>query len=124
MGAIAPLAALIAASWGALTIVHAIATAASAALAVLVTVAGALLAADWRADVQSRQAWVDVNVAAAELSLPVSLVACGDLDPRYLPAVDNEALRRVFEAHRFAPPARMLDSAERASPSTAAASQR
>jgi hypothetical protein len=119
MGAIAPLAA----SWGALTIVHGIATAASAALAVLVTVAGALLAADWRADFLSHQAWVDVNVAAVELSLPVSLVACGDLDPRYLPVVDNEALRRVFEAHRWAPPARMLDSAERASPSTAAASQ-
>jgi hypothetical protein len=101
---------------------HAIATAASAALAVLVTAAGALLAADWRADLQSRQAWVDVNVAVAELILPGGLVACGDLDPRYLPVVDNEPLRRIFEAHRWAPLAGMLDSAERASPNAAAAS--
>ena len=68
-GAIAPLAA----SWAALTIVHALAMATSAALALLVTAAVALLAADWQADFQSHQAWAQVNIAAAELSLPVVL---------------------------------------------------
>ncbi|KAB2914152.1 MAG: hypothetical protein F9K29_15410 [Hyphomicrobiaceae bacterium] len=122
MGAIAPLAGVIAASWAALTIVHALAMATTAVLAVLVTAAGALLAADWRADFQSHQAWAQVNIAAAELKVPVVAVARGDLDPRYLPAVDNQALGRIFEARRFVSRARMLDSAERASPSTAAAS--
>ena len=121
-GAIAPLAGVIAASWGALTFVHALAVALTAALALLVTAAGALLAADWRADVQCCQAWAQINIAPAELSLSVAAVTRGDLDPRYQPAVDNEALRRVFHARRFAPQAPMLCSTKKVSASTATAS--
>ncbi len=36
------------------------------ALVMLVTTAGVLLAADWRADQQSRQAWAEVAPALAE----------------------------------------------------------
>jgi hypothetical protein len=123
LGAIAPLAGVIAASWGALTIVHALAVAITTALALLVTAAGALLAADWRADAQSCQAWRQVDLPPVELSLPANAATRGDLDPFYLPAVDNEALRRVFQAHRFAPQTPMLDSRERVSASAEEASQ-
>ena len=113
LGAIAPLAGVIGASWGALTIVHALAAAATAALALLVTAAGALLAADLRAEVQSCQAWAQINVAPAEVSLPVVAVTRGDLDPRYLPTMDNEVLQRVFQARRFSAWVPMLCSTER-----------
>jgi len=102
LSGVAPLAGLIAASWGALTIVHAFAVAITAVLALLVTAASALLAADWRADFQGRQAWTQLEFAAAELSLPVSAETPWEIDPRYLPAADSEALRRIFRAHRVA----------------------
>jgi hypothetical protein len=102
LNAIAPLAGLIAASWGALMIVHALAVAVTAVLAMLLTAAGALLAADWRADFQDRQAWAQLGPTAVELSLPVDTATPREIDPRYLPGVDNEALLRVFRAHRFA----------------------
>lgn len=123
LGAIAPLAGVIAASWGALTFVHALAVAVTAALALLVTTAGALLAADWRADVQSCQAWAQINIAPAELRLPMVAVRPGDIDPRYLSVGNNEALRRVFQAHRFAPQAFILGTLKRVSASAAATCQ-
>jgi hypothetical protein len=123
LGAIAPLAGVIAASWGALTIVHALAMAATAALALLVTAAGALLAADWRADLQSRQLWAQVNIAPAEVRLSVIAATHGDLDPRYLPGVDNEALRCLILSHRFAPRTSMLGSSKRVSASAITTSQ-
>jgi hypothetical protein len=102
LNAIAPLAGLIAASWGAVTIIHAFAVAVAAVLAMLVTAAGALLAADWRADVQSRQTWAQLGPTAVEWSLPVGAAAPWEIDMRYLPVVDNEALRHISRAHRFA----------------------
>ncbi len=123
LSAIAPLAAVIAASWSAVTIVHALAMVATTAVVLLVTTASALLAADWRADVQSREVWAQVNFAAARLSLPAIPVPRDDLDPRYLLGVDKEELRRVFQAHRFAPGAPLFDSTERGSLNAAAASQ-
>jgi hypothetical protein len=68
----------------------------------LVAGTGALLAADWRADAQSHQAWARLGPTAVELSLPVDSVTPWEIDPRYLPVEDNEALRSVFRAHRFA----------------------
>jgi hypothetical protein len=100
--AIAPLLGLVAASWGALTIVHAFAVAATTVLAMLVTAAGTLLAADWRADIEGRQAWAELELTATELSLPVSAETAWGIDPRYLVAIDNEALGRVFRDHRLA----------------------
>lgn len=123
LSAIAPLAAMISISWGVITIVHALAIMATAAVALLVTTASTLLAADWRADVESREAWAQINIAAAELSLPAIPAMGDDLDPRYLAAVDEVALRHVLQAHRFAPQAPMLDSTERGSPNAATASQ-
>jgi len=102
LSAIAPLAGLIAASWGALTIVHAFAVAVTAVLAMLVAAAGALLAADWRAEVQGRQAWTQLEFTAVELSPPVSAETPLEIDPRYLPVADTEALWRIFRAHRVA----------------------
>lgn len=98
--AIAPLAGLIGV-WGALTVVHALVVAVTAVLAVLITTASALVAADWRADADSRQGWAQGRSAAAEFCLPFNAGAPGEIDPRYLPAGDNGALRSVFRAHRF-----------------------
>jgi hypothetical protein len=123
LSAMTPLAVVVAISWEAVTIVHALAMVATAAVALLVTTAGTLLAADWRVDVQSREAWAQNSIAAAELSLPALHVTRDDLDPRYLRPTDEDALRRVFQVHRFAPRAPVPDSTERASPSIAVASQ-
>jgi hypothetical protein len=122
LSAMTPLAVVVAISWGAVTIVHALAMVATAAVALLVTTAGTLLAADWRAHVQSREAWAQISIAAAELSLPAIHATGDDLDPRYLRPADEDALRRVFQVHRFAPQAPVPDSTERASPSIAVAS--
>ena len=93
----------IAAVGGALTLLHTLAVALIAVLAMLVATAGTLVAADWRANVQSRQAWGQLDVAVAQFSLPGNADTPWKIDPRYLPAADNEALRSVFRAHRFAP---------------------
>ena len=68
LNVVGPFAGLVAA-WGALILVNALAIAVVAILAMLVTTAGTLLAADWRADVASRQAWAEIDVAAADLRL-------------------------------------------------------
>jgi hypothetical protein len=103
LSAIAPLVGFVG-TWGALTAVHALAVAATAVLAMLVAGAGVLIAADARADFQSWQAWAQFEPAAVEWSLPVDIATPPDIDPRYLPAVDNEALRCVFRAHRLMSP--------------------
>lgn len=94
LNVVGPFAGLVAA-WGALALVNALAVAVVAVLVVLVTTAGILLAADWRADVASHQAWADIDVAAAELRLP------SQIDPLYLSSTTGEALQSVFRAHRF-----------------------
>jgi hypothetical protein len=123
LGAVAPLAGAIVSSWGALTILHALAVAVATGLALLVATAGALLAVDWRADILSRQAWAQMNIATAELTLPIGAVSHSDFDPRYLPAVDDEALGRIFQARRCAPRAPVLGSSERVSTSVVATSE-
>ncbi len=90
----------LAAAWGALVFVNALVVAVVAVLAVLVTTAATLLAADWRADAASRQAWAQVDIAAVELCLPAGSVAPWQIDPRYL-ATDGEPLRSVVSADRF-----------------------
>jgi hypothetical protein len=59
LNVVGPFAGLIAA-WGALILVNALAIAVIAILAILVTTAGSLLAADWRAEVAGRQAWAEI----------------------------------------------------------------
>lgn len=109
LNVVGPFAGLVAA-WGALVLVNTLAVAVVAVLAMLVTTAGTLLAADWRAEVPSRQARTEIGVAAAEFRLPIGTAALPQIDPRYLSATDTEALRSVFRAHRFAPPAPALQT--------------
>jgi hypothetical protein len=90
------------AAWGALALVNALAVAVVAVLAMLVTTAGTLLAADWRADVVSRRACAEIDVAAAEFLLPAGRVVPPQIDPRYLAATNGGTLPGVFGAHRFA----------------------
>ena len=97
---VGPFAGLVAA-WGALILVNALAIAVIAILAILVTTAGTLLAADWRAEVASRQAWAEIDVAAGKFRLPAGRVAPPQIDPRYLTVTDGEPLRSVFDAYRF-----------------------
>ena len=73
-------------------------------LVVLVSAAGALLAVDWRAELQSRQAWAELAPAMIEGSLVAASEAAPHLDPRYLSACDNDALRDVFRVHRILRP--------------------
>jgi hypothetical protein len=93
-----------------LIFVNALAIAVVAILAIFVTTAGTLLAADWQADAASRQAWAEIDVAAAELRLPTENVATSQIDPRYLTATDDEALPSVFRAHCFAVPAPVVEA--------------
>ena len=71
-------------------------------LALLLTAAGALLAADWRTQVESRQAWAEVASAWAECSAGVGL-ELADIDAGYVPAIETDALCRVFGIHRVLP---------------------
>lgn len=114
---VGPFAGLVAA-WGALIPVNALAIAVVAVLAILVTTAGTLLAADWQADASSRQAWVEIDVAAAELRLRPESVALSQIDPRYLTATTSEALPSVSRTHRFASSALVVEAATEASCAT------
>jgi hypothetical protein len=71
-------------------------------LVLLVTAAGALLAADWRAEVDSRQAWAEVAPARAEWDAGDRRQSA-DIDTRYWAASEKEALRRVFRVQRVGP---------------------
>jgi hypothetical protein len=111
----------LAAAWGALVFVNALAVAVVAVLAVLVTTSATLLAADWRADAASRQAWAEIDVAAApEFRLPAGRVAPSHIDPRYLTATDGEPLRSVFDAPHFTSQAPELQAASRSARAVAA----
>ena len=103
---------------GALILANALAVAVVAILAMLVTTAGSLLATDWRADAASRQAWAEIDVAAAELRLPAKSVAPSLVDPRYLTATDDDALPSVFRTHHFASLAQVVESGTEASCAT------
>ena len=71
-------------------------------LVLLVTAAGALLAADWRAEVGSRQAWAEVASAWAEGNSGVGLESA-DVQGGYVPAIESDALRQAFGIHRVLP---------------------
>ena len=89
------------AAWGSLVLANALAVAVVTALAMLVTAAGTLLAADLRADVASRRAWAEIDVAVGKFRLPAGRVAPPQIDPRYLTVTDGEPLRSAFDAYRF-----------------------
>jgi hypothetical protein len=84
------------------SVVHALAAAASAAVAMLATAIAALVTSNWQADAQSRQAWAGLGLAPAHLNLAVEAAPAGDIDPRYLASVSDEALREVFRTYRAA----------------------
>ncbi len=114
LNVVGPFAGLVAA-WGALMLVNALAIAVVAILAMLVTTAGTLLAADWRAEAAARQACAGIDVAAAELRLPAQSVAPSLVDPRYLTATAGEALPSVFRTHHPASLAPVVERGSQAS---------
>jgi hypothetical protein len=71
-------------------------------LVLLLTAAGALLAADWRTEAESRQAWAEVAPRWAEWKAGDRRQPA-DVDARYLATSDKEALRQVFRVHRVPP---------------------
>jgi hypothetical protein len=75
----------------------------AAALVMLMTTAGALLAADWWADQQSREAWAEVAPALKQWN-PIVCGEAGVVETRYPPAVADDMMRELFRAHRFLPP--------------------
>jgi hypothetical protein len=60
------------------------------------------MAMDWRADLESRQAWAQLAPSIAEWSQAVSSHAAQNLDPGYLPAYDNDVVRQMFRSHGLA----------------------
>src|SRR5687767_5437261 len=64
-------------------------------LMLLVTAACVLLTADWRTEVESRQAWVEVAPTSAQWN-PTVGKAVGAVETQYLPAHADDALRDVF----------------------------
>jgi hypothetical protein len=93
-----------AAAWGAFTLVNALAIVLIAVLAMLVTAAGSLVAADWRADMASLEAWAEIATAGVEVCLLAEAAAPSNIHPCCLVGVDSERLRGVFRAHRRATP--------------------
>jgi hypothetical protein len=116
LNVVGPFAGLVAA-WGALILVSTLAIAVVAILAILVTTAGTLLAADWRAEVAARQAWAEIEVAGTELHLTLGTAALSQIDPRYLTATTGEALPSVFCTHH---PASLAPVVERGSEASCA----
>jgi len=117
LNVVGPFAGLVAA-WGALILVNALAIAVIAILAILVTSAGTLLAADWRAEVAARQAWAEIHVPATELDLTLGTATLSLIDPGYLTATTGEALPNVFGAHHLASSAPVVERATEASCAT------
>ena len=117
LNVVGPFAGLVAA-WGALMLVNALAIAVVAILAILVTTAGTLLAADWRAEVAARHAWTGIEVAGTELHLTLGTAALSQIDPRYLTATTGEALPSVFLTHHFASLAPVVERGSEASCAT------
>jgi hypothetical protein len=72
-------------------------------LILLLTAAGALLVADWRVEVESRQAWGEVASAWVEGNTGVGLESA-DIDAGYVPAIETDAPRRVFGIRHVLPP--------------------
>jgi hypothetical protein len=72
-------------------------------LVMLVSAAGALLAADWRAEVASRHAWAEAAPALAEWDAGIRAQGA-DIDRRYPPAFVSYTLREVFRVRHLLPP--------------------
>jgi hypothetical protein len=79
-------------------------TAATAAVVMLATAAGALVTADWQADVQSCQAWAQLGFAVPELNQAADTGTPPSIDLRCPALAPNAALRHVFRAHRVVLP--------------------
>ncbi|MGE0769816.1 MAG: hypothetical protein AB7L90_25540 [Hyphomicrobiaceae bacterium] len=84
------------------TIAHAIAIAATSVVAMLTTAVGALIVADWQADVRSRHDWAQLGLPPAHLCLAAELAPVSHIDPRYLTFRSDKALRQVFRTHHAA----------------------
>jgi hypothetical protein len=83
-------------------VVHVVLVPATAVAALLIAAAGALLVADWWADLDSRQAWAGLAPLVAEWNGTVGCEPCRRADPRYLSALDGDAVRRVLRSYRSA----------------------
>jgi hypothetical protein len=83
-------------------VVHVVLVPATVVVAMLIAAAGALLMEDWRADLESRQAWAGLAPLVAEWNEAVGGQAVHGVDPRYLSALDNDAVQRVLRSHRSA----------------------
>jgi hypothetical protein len=68
----------------------------------LIAAAGALLVADWWADLESRQAWAELAPRVTEWNEAMGRETVDRLDPAYLPALGGDAVRRVLRSHRSA----------------------
>jgi hypothetical protein len=83
-------------------VVHVVLVPTTAVFAMLIAAAGALLVADWWADLESRQAWAEFAPRVAEWNEAMGCEAVDRLDPAYLAALDSDAVRRVLRSHRSA----------------------
>jgi hypothetical protein len=63
-------------------VVHVVLVPATAVVAILIAAAGALLVADWRADLESRQAWAELAPRVAEWN---EAMGCEAVDPSIQP---------------------------------------
>lgn len=100
----------LAAASAALVLANTLAVVLVAVLAMLITTAGSLIAADWRADVASRHAWAGID--AAEFGLPAQRVAPSQINPGYVVTALSEGLQSVFRARRIASPSPELNVSE------------
>jgi hypothetical protein len=81
-------------------VAHVVLVPAAVGVAMLIAAAGALLVADWWADLESRQAWAGFAPLVAEWTGTAGCEAADRIDPRYLSALDDDAVQRVLRSHR------------------------
>jgi hypothetical protein len=73
-------------------------------LSALTAVAGALVVADVRADVDAARAWQRISAAVTVVGTPVEMAPASRIDARYFVGPQDEGLQRILQAHRFVVP--------------------
>jgi len=73
-------------------------------LSALTAVAGALVVADARADVDAARAWQGISAAVTVVGTPVEMAPTSRFDALYAVGPQDEGLQRILQAHRFVVP--------------------
>lgn len=90
-------------------------------LSTLTAIAGALVVADARTDVDAARAWQRINAEVTRVSSPVDMAPASSFDVLYAVGPQDECLRRILLAHRFDVPLSAPNDTTQSAPARAGA---